>query len=124
MVQGILSTEVDKWWEHVEIYIERALEYGLGEYKPEDIKALCMSKDMQLWIMWDRGVKGAFVTQILKYPQFSILLGLLISANDFKEWRNEVYYRDLVKNTIVNIWNSLVEKVGVITSKILIIKNK
>ena len=76
MVQGILSTEVDKWWEHVEIYIERALEYGLGEYKPEDIKALCMSQDMQLWIMWDRGVKGAFVTQILNYPQFSVLLGL------------------------------------------------
>jgi hypothetical protein len=46
---------------------------------------------MQLWIKWDdEEVKGAFVTQILNYPQMKILLVLLLGGNDFIKWRDEV----------------------------------
>jgi hypothetical protein len=90
MIHGIQSTQVDEVWADVEHYINRSLKYGLGEYEAEDIKELCKARQMQLWIMFDGKVKGAIVTQILKYPQFSILLGLLISADNFIEWRDKV----------------------------------
>ena len=44
---------------------------------------------MQLWVKWNDGVQGAFVTQILNYPQFPILLVLLLGSKDFIDWRNE-----------------------------------
>jgi len=90
MIHGIQSKDVEASWVHVEDYINRSLKYGLGEYKAEDIKQMCQSQQMQLWVMFDGEVKGAIVTQILKYPRFSILLGLLISADNFIEWRDKV----------------------------------
>ena len=90
MIQGILSTEVDKWWEHTSSYIEDALQYGVGEYTTEDIKEACIEKRMQLWINWEDGVKGVFVTQVINYPQLSILLVLLLGGKEFIEWRDEV----------------------------------
>jgi dissimilatory sulfite reductase (desulfoviridin) alpha/beta subunit len=46
---------------------------------------------MQLWVKYeDDTVRGAFVTQILNYPQMKILLVLLLGGNDFIEWRDEV----------------------------------
>ena len=90
MIIGIQSGEVDSWWEHAEPYISKALKYSVGEYLPEDIKDACKERDMQLWVMWDKGVEGVFVTHILIYPQLKILLGLLISSDNFKIWRKEV----------------------------------
>ena len=90
MIQGILSTEVDKWWEHTSSYIEDALQYGVGEYTTEDIKKRIKAKEMQLWIKWEGGVKGVFVTQIMNYPQMKILLVLVLGGKNFKLWRDEV----------------------------------
>jgi hypothetical protein len=46
---------------------------------------------MQLWIKWnDKGPIGAFVTQILNYPQLNVLLVLLLGGKEFLEWREEV----------------------------------
>jgi len=89
MIEGILSKDIDTWWEHVDGYIKSALEYGIGEYNSNDIKELCKNKKMQLWVKFDKGVRGAFVTQILNYPQMNILLVLLLSGKEFKTWRNE-----------------------------------
>lgn len=88
MIQGIQSKDVEKWWQHCEPYIKDALKYGVGEYTPDDIKFMCQEQHMQLWIKWDNGVKGCFVTQVLNYPQFPILLVLLLASNNFN-WRDE-----------------------------------
>jgi len=91
MIQGITSDYVEQAWEYVEDYIADSLKHGVGEYTTDDIKQLCQSKQMQLWIKWDdEEVKGAFVTQILNYPQMKILLVLLLGGNDFIKWRDEV----------------------------------
>jgi hypothetical protein len=91
MIQGITSKFVEPAWEYVEDYIADSLKHGVGEYTTDDIKQLCQSKQMQLWIKWDdEEVKGAFVTQILNYPQMKILLVLLLGGNDFIKWRDEV----------------------------------
>lgn len=89
MIEGILSKDIDMWWGYVDEYIKSALEYGIDEYTSDDIRELCKNKQMQLWIKFDKNVQGAFVTQILKYPQMNILLVLLLSGKEFKIWRNE-----------------------------------
>jgi len=89
LIEGILSKDVDMWWGYVDEYIKSALEYGIDEYTSDDIRELCKNKQMQLWIKFDKNVQGAFVTQILKYPQMNILLVLLLSGKEFKIWRNE-----------------------------------
>jgi len=89
MIQGILSKDVEKWWSHVEPHITNSLQHGVGEYTSDDIKWACQQQEMQLWVKWNDGVQGAFVTQILNYPQFPILLVLLLGSKDFIDWRDE-----------------------------------
>ena len=90
MIVGIQSGEVDKWWSHVESYVAKALKYGVGEYTTDDIKQACKEAKMQLWVYADEKNRGVFITQILNYPQLNILLVLLLSGDNFKEWRDEV----------------------------------
>jgi hypothetical protein len=91
MIHGIQSKDVNDAWQYAEEFIVDALKHGIGEYLPEDIKLMCQDRRMQLWIKWnDKGPIGAFVTQILNYPQLNVLLVLLLGGKKFLEWREEV----------------------------------
>ena len=90
MIEGIRSENIDGWWSLVEEYLNAALEYGLGEYSIEDIKKSCKSKNMQLWVKFNKeGVRGAFITKVSVYPQKNILCVLLLGGNEFMKWRDE-----------------------------------
>ena len=89
MIEGIKGENVETWWSLVEEYLNTALKYSLGEYSIDDIKNLCISKDMQLWVKFDKEVQGAFVTKISKYPQKNILCVLLLGGKEFIKWRDE-----------------------------------
>jgi hypothetical protein len=90
MIEGIRSENIEGWWPLVQEYLIAALEYGLGEYSIEDIKKSCKSKNMQLWVNFDReGVQGAFITKVSVYPQKNILCVLLLGGNEFMKWRDE-----------------------------------
>jgi len=91
MIQGIQSKDVGDAWQYAEKFVADALKHGIAEYVPEDIKLMCQDRRMQLWIKWDdKGPIGAFVTQILNYPQLKVLLVLLLGGKTFIEWRDEV----------------------------------
>jgi len=89
LIEGIKGENVETWWSLVEEYLNPALKYSLGEYSIDDIKNLCISKDMQLWVKFDKEVQGAFVTKINKYPQKNLLLVILLGGDKFQEWRDE-----------------------------------
>ena len=90
MIEGIKGESVEAWWSLVEEYLNAALKYGLGEYSIEDIKKSCKSKNMQLWVKFNKeGVQGAFVTKIAKYPQKNLLIVILLGGDRFPEWRDE-----------------------------------
>ncbi len=90
MIEGIRSENIDGWWSLVEEYLNAALKYGLGEYSIEDIKKSCKSKNMQLWVKFNKeGVQGAFITKVSVYPQKNILCVLLLGGNEFMTWRDE-----------------------------------
>ena len=92
MIQGIQSKDVGDAWQYAEEFIIASLKHGIGEYLPEDIKLMCQDRRMQLWIKWNDDYEpiGAFVTQILNYPQLNVLLVLLLGGQTFIEWRDEV----------------------------------
>jgi hypothetical protein len=91
MIHGIQSKDVNDAWQYAEEFIVDALKHGIGEYLPEDIKLMCQHQRMQLWIKWsDKGPIGAFVTQILNYPQLNVLLVLLLGGKTFLEWKTEI----------------------------------
>ena len=90
MIEGIRSENIEGWWSLVEEYLIAALKYGLGEYSIEDIKKSCISRDMQLWVKFNKeGVEGAFITKISKYPQKNLLCVILLGGNEFIKWRDE-----------------------------------
>jgi hypothetical protein len=90
LIEGIRSENIEGWWSLVEEYLIAALEYGLGEYSIEDIKKSCISRDMQLWVKFNKeGVEGAFITKISKYPQKNLLCVILLGGNEFIKWRDE-----------------------------------
>jgi len=90
LIEGIRSENIEGWWPLVKEYLTDALEYGLGEYNIDDIKKSCLSRDMQLWVKFDReGVRGAFITKISKYPQKNLLCVILLGGEEFIEWRDE-----------------------------------
>jgi len=90
LIEGIRSENIEGWWPLVQEYLIAALEYGLGEYSIEDIKKSCKSKNMQLWVNFDKeGVQGAFITKVSMYPQKNILCVLLLGGNEFMKWRDE-----------------------------------
>ena len=90
MIEGIRSENIEGWWPLVQEYLIAALEYGLGEYSIEDIKKSCKSKNMQLWVNFNKeGVQGAFITKVSVYPQKNILCVLLLGGNEFMKWRDE-----------------------------------
>ena len=86
---GIGAAHVDVLWPLVERHIKRALEFGNGEYAPEDIKAFLKNRDMQLWVVGSgKGVAGAGVTQIVVYPRRKYLDMVLFAADvPFEECR-------------------------------------
>jgi len=90
LIEGIRSENIEGWWSLVEEYLIAALKYGLGEYSIEDIKKSCISRDMQLWVKFNKeGVEGAFITKISKYPQKNLLCVILLGGNEFIKWRDE-----------------------------------
>ena len=89
MIEGIRGENIDAWWHLVQEYLITALEYGLGEYSIGDIKNACISRDMQLWVIFDTEVRGAFITKIAKYPQKNLLCVILLGGKEFHKWRDE-----------------------------------
>lgn len=79
--QGVTSDKVEAIWPFVEPLIERALfKAADGCYFAEDVKALCQSADMQLWVGYGKELELVVVTQIVPFPQKRVLNLFLVSA--------------------------------------------
>jgi len=79
-------------WRFAEPYIKRALDHTFGELSVDDLRALCLSRDGQLWMMQkeDR-IIGAGITMIVVYPQMKVCRVVTMAGSEFDEWKNMVY---------------------------------
>jgi hypothetical protein len=79
---GVPAEHVDAVWPLVERFIERALDFGNGEYLAEDIRKACLERDMQLFVGGTgSGITGAGATQVVTYPRAKYL-DLVLWASD------------------------------------------
>lgn len=86
-IKGIPVQAIPTFWHFAEPYIKRALDHTFGELSTENVKDLCLSRDMQLWMIakGDR-VVGAGTTQIVFYPSMKTCRIVTLAGSDFDEW--------------------------------------
>ena len=69
---GVPVDMIDGVWMKVQPWINKALEFGNGEFEIGDIYSALIDREMQLWIIYERPenhIVLAVVTQIVEYPQ-------------------------------------------------------
>lgn len=79
---GVPTECVPAYWFRVSDLVERALAYGNGEYKPEDILLACADGAMQLWAT----DKSVAVTTLIIYPRRQTCL-IVLAAGDLEDLR-------------------------------------
>lgn len=89
MVSGVLSSDVGRIWKNISPLVEKALEYGRGEYLPEDVLEFCTSGSWQMWVAHDdSGIAAFCTTEITKFPRKKVLLLTLSAGRDFALWKH------------------------------------
>lgn len=86
-VIGIPSHLVEHFWHFAEPYIKRALDHASGEMLPEDMRAACMNKDMQLWLIsHGERVVGASTTELVVYPRRKHCRIITLAGSHAEDW--------------------------------------
>lgn len=88
-IRGIPNEMVGKVWRWAEPYIQRALDHTFGELSSDNVMKMCMSQDMQLWMVATDGgrVVGAGSTQLIYYPQMKVCRIVTLAGSEFDAWR-------------------------------------
>lgn len=86
-VRGIPAAMVDRFWTLAEPYIKRALDHTRGEFAPEDIKAYCKDRIIQLWLVSEgERIIAAATTEIVTYPQKKHCRVVTLAGSRAVEW--------------------------------------
>lgn len=88
IITGI--TDIDTFWQEVEPFINKALEYNHGEFTTEDIYGWLKNQKMQLWVVHENGIQAAAVTEVVIYPRKKIVRILALAGNGFDEWSDDL----------------------------------
>lgn len=91
LMRGIPAHLVAPMWHYAEPYVKRALDHTSGELSHDDIKRLCVERDVQLWLVshGNRAV-GAVTTEIVVYPHRKHCRVITLAGSQFAEWINLV----------------------------------
>ena len=92
-IRGIPYDMIGHVWPFAEPFIKRALDHTFGEITHDDVRQFCMSRDMQLWMIYrsDKRMVGAGTTQIVPYPQKLACRIVTLAGTDFDAWREEAH---------------------------------
>ena len=87
---SLVPTEhIEIVWPRIEKYMEKAAKYTYGRFTANDIKneAIKRFKVQQLWIAFeDDIIYGAYVTEIVQYPQIKTCVIHFLGGKEFKKW--------------------------------------
>lgn len=97
-IKGIPHEGVESLWRFAEPFVKRALDHTFGELTSEDVKNMCLSRDMQLWmIAKGNRVVGAGTTMIVTYPQLRACRIVTLAGTAFDEWKD-------MAHAFIEIW--------------------
>lgn len=98
-IRGIPSNLVDRFWPLAAPYVKRALDHTRNEFLPEDIKAYCKDKVIQLWLVSEgERVVAAATTEIIVYPQAKHCRVVTLGGSKAVEWT------ELLLSVVLNDW--------------------
>jgi len=97
-IRGIPAEMVEGVWRFAEPFIKRALDHTFGEVSANDLKAICLTRDSQLWmIQHGTRIVGAGTTSIITYPQMKVCRIVTLAGSQFDEWRD-------MAHTQIELW--------------------
>lgn len=93
LIRGIPHNLVADIWRFAEPFVKRALDHTFGELSHEDVRMMCLTRDMQLWMISreDKRIVGAGTTQIINYPQVTACRIVMLAGAEFDVWREEAH---------------------------------
>ena len=83
---GVFFDYVDSVWSDVKPFIERALAEGNGDYTAEEIRESLKSREMQMWVVFEEGIRAVVVTRISEYPSKKVAIVVLLAGDGLKDW--------------------------------------
>ena len=91
---GVPFDMVDDFWDQVIPFVDKALEHGHGEFEAEDIHEALLSKDMQLWVIYEEpenNIVLAVVTQIINYPKIKVCRIVTLGGESHLLWEKKLF---------------------------------
>lgn len=95
-IQGVPSSSVDHVWPDVQSWIAAALAEGKSLESIDDVRALIVNQDYQLWTVHAPGLVAAFVTRIATASNGSALVAVCLGGQGMNEWLFAV--EDVISN--------------------------
>lgn len=80
--------QIDRIWPHVSHLIDAAFETGIGDDKPETLKADLDAGLALLWVVWDgKGLLAAATTKIVTLPTKKLCVLTAAAGRELHRWR-------------------------------------
>ena len=89
-LMGIRHDMVEAIWEKTKPHLEKALEYGDGEFQIDDVLKFLLDRTMQLWVLYDistHDVVMAGCTEIVIHPNKKICRVVLMGGLSMDLWQ-------------------------------------
>lgn len=77
-------------WGQALRHLAGPIEMTRGRYLPEDVLFFCANGQMQLWLVVDKDIIGAAVTEIAVYPRLKYMRVPFLGGEGITEWHNEI----------------------------------
>ncbi len=85
------SVDALRKWDDIVPLLDKAMEYEDGKYSVDDVRDFVADNKAQVWVaIQSSHVLGVAVTQVVDYPQKSMLLILCLAGKYFDLWDNIV----------------------------------
>lgn len=89
-VRGVFAQDLDAWWPQIADWVDAALAAGGDLYGPDDVRAGIERRDYQLWLLFDPGLSGFALTQIVTYPRATALVVQLCGGVGVDGWLSDL----------------------------------
>lgn len=86
---SLVPTEmVRQAWSKVRPHLKSAIRRSNGRWTPDYVLASLALGEQQLWVVLDEtgGVHGAVTSQVVSYPEKTVLTIHFLGGNDFASW--------------------------------------
>jgi hypothetical protein len=91
MVELIDKAKLDDGWRKGRTYLQKSMARDVARMEESDVLELLALGKMQLWLVRaEENVKGAAVTEIVKYPRSTTLLVVYLGGVGFSEWGEDL----------------------------------